>query len=241
MTPLELMARQFRGLSHAMAEGTLPELGEVLHHARTAIPGVSEAAIAVAGRRGTRTIAATSKAAAELDALQFGLGRGTAVAVLDGDEIALVSDLTSDDSLAVLAAHAAELGVRSMLSVRLGHAADEPAAITFYAGDAGTFGPAQSALASIFAACVSLLLAGQAGHERAAGLARAVQGNREISVAIGILMARNRWSRPEALERLVASSQDLNRRLVDVATEVIATRRLPTLSRRRGGRRRRDG
>jgi len=58
-------------------------------------------------------------------------------------------------------------------------------------------------------------------------LERALQSNREIGVAMGILMAQQRCTREEAFEQLSTASQKLNRRLRDIAEEVGHTGALP--------------
>lgn len=58
-------------------------------------------------------------------------------------------------------------------------------------------------------------------------LERALESNREIAVATGILMAQKRCTRDEAFEQLLSASQHLNRRLKDIADEVNHTGQLP--------------
>lgn len=47
--------------------------------------------------------------------------------------------------------------------------------------------------------------------------------NREIGVAIGVLMHEHRLSQAQAFDVLRAASQDSNRRLADIALEVVTT------------------
>jgi len=59
--------------------------------------------------------------------------------------------------------------------------------------------------------------------DRARKLKRALETNREIGVAIGVLMHRHRLSRTQAFDVLRAASQDSNRTLSDIASEVVDT------------------
>jgi AmiR/NasT family two-component response regulator len=58
-------------------------------------------------------------------------------------------------------------------------------------------------------------------------LTRAVESNREIGVAMGILMANKRQTQEQAFTDLRIASQHLHRKLRDIAAEVIYTGALP--------------
>jgi AmiR/NasT family two-component response regulator len=50
-----------------------------------------------------------------------------------------------------------------------------------------------------------------------------MESNREIGVAMGILMHRHRLDREQAFAVLRVASQDSNRKLADIALEVVET------------------
>jgi DNA-binding response OmpR family regulator len=58
-------------------------------------------------------------------------------------------------------------------------------------------------------------------------LRQALQSNRTIGTAVGIVMARYRLDRERAFQVLVRTSQQGNRKLHDIATEVVRTGSLP--------------
>ena len=58
---------------------------------------------------------------------------------------------------------------------------------------------------------------------RANNLMKALQSNREIGVAMGILMQQHRFTRDEAFDVLRVASQNSNRRLAELAGEVVDT------------------
>ncbi len=70
---------------------------------------------------------------------------------------------------------------------------------------------------------------------RADQLATALVSNRRIGIAVGLVMAHRRCSDIESFAVLRQASMDTNRRLADVAEDVIGLRRLatPPRSRRR--------
>ena len=60
-------------------------------------------------------------------------------------------------------------------------------------------------------------------NDRARNLKLALESNREIGVAIGVLMHEHRLSQAQAFDVLRAASQDSNRKLADIALEVVDT------------------
>jgi len=66
----------------------------------------------------------------------------------------------------------------------------------------------------------ALAVANARARERSEHLSRALLSNREIGVAIGILMATHRVSRDDALGLLRIASQHTNRKLADLASQV---------------------
>ena len=66
-----------------------------------------------------------------------------------------------------------------------------------------------------------------AADERTAQIRGGLQSNRVIGTAIGILMTTHRLSTEQGFALLVAASQHSNRKLRDLAADVIGTGRLP--------------
>lgn len=87
--------------------------------------------------------------------------------------------------------------------------------------------PAGRELAAAFAAHAALALDRSALLVQVANLRLAVVSNREIGAAVGILMARHRDSYPTAFSSLCKISQQENRKLRDVAADVLHTGDLP--------------
>ncbi len=225
---LESMAAQFQDLVRSMSDHGSLEVGPVLDYACTAISGADHAAITFARQGGApETIAATGELPVQVDGLQYALGEGPCVAALTVSDVVWVDDLTQDAQFPRFAPRAVDLGVRSMLSTRLFLSESERAALNLYSTRPGAFEADHVALAAIFASYASLLMINRMHHDKVMRLERALESNREIGVAMGILMAQRRWTQTEAFDRLVHASQNLNRRLRDIAAEVTLTRMLP--------------
>jgi AmiR/NasT family two-component response regulator len=63
--------------------------------------------------------------------------------------------------------------------------------------------------------------------EQVANLEQALQSNREIGVALGVLMAHHRVTQDQAFTLLRVASQNLHRKLRDIASDVVETGALP--------------
>jgi GAF domain-containing protein len=233
---LDSLANSFQSLVRTMIDGkgTL-ELDAVVDYARSAVPGADDGSITIVARgRDPETLGATGSLALEADQLQYQLNEGPCMEALGQSDLVWVNDLARDTHFPRFAPEAVGLGVRSMLSTRLFLTENDRAGLNLYSKRTSAFSSSDLPLAAIFASYASLLLMNRLHEDKVLRLERALESNREIGVAMGILMAQRRWSQAEAFERLVTSSQHLNRRLRDIAAEVTSTRRLPRPNRRNG-------
>lgn len=229
-SPLEAMAAQFQDLMQSM-RGNAGVLGmeSVVRYATVAIEGADHAAISlVSAGREPETVFSTGELPLRVDALQYSFNEGPCVAALSESDMVWVNDLAQDDRFPEFSPRAVELGVRSMLSTRLFLSKDHRAALNLYSTTAQAFHPDHLPLAAIFASFASLVLVNRMNADTITNLERAVESNREIGVATGILMAQGRCTRDQAFDQLVAASQRLNRRLKDIAEVVNRTGQLPT-------------
>lgn len=235
-TGLESLAEVFRSLVRTMMQeaGSL-QIEAVVEYARSGVPGADHASITMVPRGGRpETVSATGPLAVEADRLQYSLGEGPCMEALGQSDLVWVNDLTRAEEFPRFAPEAVSLGVRSMLSTRLFLSESDRAGLNLYSERPFAFSAADLPMAAIFASYASLLMMNRLHQDQVMQLERALESNREIGVAMGILMAQQRWSQTEAFDRLVTSSQHLNRRLRDIAAEVARTRQLPPLGKRRG-------
>ena len=105
--------------------------------------------------------------------------------------------------------------------------------LTLYGDEPAGFAEAAVHNATIFAAQAGTLVALVAAEDHSANLETALQSSREIGMALGILMAHRKITHEHAFDLLRSASQNLHRKLRDVAAEVMETGTLPDLPPRR--------
>ena len=126
-----------------------------------------------------------------------------------------------------------DLDVRSMVSFQIYVDEASLGAINAYAAPAGAFDDQAVAQMGILAAHAALAFVRTRAAGRVEHLTAALQTNRTIGVAMGVLMARLGIAQDEAFERLRLVSQATNRKLRDIADEVVLTGALPEAPPRR--------
>ncbi|MGY2085746.1 GAF and ANTAR domain-containing protein [Blastococcus sp. SYSU DS0539] len=227
----EVMSRVARELQeeHDDVEGTLRAITAA---AVRTVPAAEDCSISdVIARSEVGSRAATSELSRSADELQGRVGQGPCLDAISEHEVVRVDDVASDGRWPDFGREAAPLGVRSMLCFRLFVAGDRMGAMNLYARTPAAFDAESEEIGRIFAGHAAVALAG-AEHE--ANL-RSGMANRDlIGQAKGILMERHRLTADQAFGVLARVSQELNRKLVDVARELTDTGAVP------GGDRRRD-
>jgi len=199
-----------------------------------AVPGADHAAVTVVDRQGRpATTASTDPVPVQVDALQYEFKQGPCLEALVGDDIVTAPDLTADRQWPLFAAEAVNrTPVRSMISFRLFISDEERAALNLYADRVSAFGEQSAATGAMFAAYTSMALIAARTQGTVHNLRRALETNREIGVAMGILMARDLLTKDQAFAALRTASQNLNVKLVEIAGQVTETGEVP--SHRRG-------
>ena len=109
---------------------------------------------------------------------------------------------------------------RSILSYRLFLTEQQGAGLNLYGTRPGAFSDQSIATGAVFAAYASMALLAAARQDTTHHLTRALETNREIGVAMGILMAHGRLTSQQAFDQLRSASQHLNRKLHDIAADV---------------------
>jgi hypothetical protein len=193
------------------------------------IPGAEHASLTmVTGTTPPRTTAQTDDLPYQWDQLQYQYGEGPCLDVIATNNVAQAQDLRTDPRWPRFArAPGCQTPARSMLSFRLFLTEQNRAALNLYATRPAAFTDQSVATGAIFAAYASMALLAAARHDTANHLLRALETNREIGVAMGILMANGRLTQDQAFDQLRTASQTLNRKLHDIAADVTATAQLP--------------
>lgn len=184
-----------------------------------------ECAVTVKVRRKPTTAAGSSSRAVELDHLEQAIGDGPCITALREMAPVIVDDVSSDPRWPELNRKLAEQRVHSALGVPLGIKGEASAALNFFASRPGAFTPNVYGKAVGFAAAahntLHLSVRIHTALCRAEDLEAAMQSRTAINLACGVIMAQNRCSQAEAMEILTTVSSNRNRKLRDVATEMI--------------------
>ncbi|WP_377644847.1 GAF and ANTAR domain-containing protein [Oryzobacter terrae] len=224
-------SRLLRRLAEAVAEvhrdlGTVgghAALQRLIERGASDLVGARWASVTVLRRERFHTLVATDDVARAIDAHQYAFGSGPCVDAAVEDATFLTPEIADEPRWAPLGERLRdELGVRSMLAYRL-HLLDENdsvAALNFASDRRDAFSRTDVHRGLVLASHCALLVTADAAHTKAENLLKGLESNREIGIAVGVLMARHGLTRQQAFDILRVASQTTNRKLVDVATEV---------------------
>jgi hypothetical protein len=200
-------------------------LAAVTRAAIRCVPGTDYAGITTyqSGRLGT--VAATDALVGRVDAIQYELRAGPCVDAVIEKSIFRSGDLRHDGRWPGFGRRAAEeAGINSMLAVRLYlEELNFPAGLNLYAKAGDAFSESAELLVSVLATHAALAVSGATARGRASHLEKALLSNREIGVAMGVLMNQHKITREQAFGLLRLTSQNANRKLADIAREVADT------------------
>ena len=226
------VGRQFRDIGVALTRpdgsGLDPEL--VVAFAARSLPHTQHCALTLLRPdQPPRTLSATDELARRVDEVQYDRGEGPCLDASVGDSVVLSSDLAVDERWPVFGPECVrETGVRSMLSVRLALGGPDRAAVNFYSRSVDAFTDFDVHVASVIAPFAALTVEQSLRARDSENLHAALTSSRQIGTAIGIIMARRLVTSSQAFELLREASQNLNRKLRDIAAEVEETGMLPT-------------
>ena len=206
-----------------MIDGLVTRAAEVVHDAQWASVSLVRSGM-------LKTLTASDEIAESIDAIQYELGSGPCLDAILEDHVYLTGDVASDGRWPEFGRRASEeKGLRSVLAFRL-VLLDESrviAGLNLYSDRPDAFDDAAVRQGTMLATQCSLLVTAHLASDEADNLARALASNREIGVAMGVLMAKHNITRDQAFGLLRVASQDSNRRLSELAVEVADTGELP--------------
>lgn len=184
-----------------------------------------ECAVTLKLRRRPATVAASSARALELDNLEQALGDGPCIRALREMTPVIIDDVARDSRWRTYCQQLTERNVHSTLGVPLEITADASAALNFFATRPGMFTADVYDKAVGFAAAahntLHLSVRINNAQNRADDLEAALESRTAINLACGVIMAQNRCSQEEAMAILTKVSSNRNRKLRDVARELI--------------------
>lgn len=189
------------------------------------VPGADAAGVTVVTAQGYETRAATDELAERVDAIQFEVQDGPCIAAAVEETAFRVDDLRTDARWPDFAARTVEqTGVLSVLSYRLFLEEDElTAALNLYSTKPDAFDDVAQVTGLAATAYGAEVITSERRHVDAANLKRALETNRDIGAAIGVLMTLHKVTRNQAFDLLRVASQNTHRKLADIARDVIET------------------
>ena len=217
----------FAELSKIMlSEQQLSEtLGRVAELAKQTIPGAADVSVTLMESARVSSVAFTGELAAQLDERQYEAGFGPCMdAALSGATVT-IEDTAADSTYPDFGRAAARYGITHTMSIGLPVARQTIGALNIYGTAAGAFDAATQELATAFASYAAVAVANAGVYASTATLAvnlqRALQSRAVIDQAKGILMGRHRITADAAFGMLSAQSQATNRKLREIAGDVV--------------------
>ncbi|MGS2617139.1 GAF and ANTAR domain-containing protein [Micromonospora sp. LZ34] len=200
-------------------------LGQVVEVAAEMVSPAVACGLTVRRDGGAFTVAASGDLAARADEIQYGADEGPCLQALRSGRVVEVVDLREDGRWCRYREHALRLGIASSLSLPMTVDGETVGALNLYATHPAAFTERARQHAVAFAdqgtAALTVILrqADQALlHQQ---LTDAMASRSVIDQALGVLMGQQRCTATEAFALLRQASQHRNRKLRDVAAEII--------------------
>lgn len=236
------VAAQLSQLSSDLVAENLDEtaaINRALHLIAQLVPAVSNASLARTDGTRSRFLAHTDGAVEWLEQAQLRCAEGPCWDAVGRSEIIIVSSWQGETRWpTLLTSVAAEfpqsvLGAQSIVCTPLGTGGHPEHCLMLCSPHSGAFNGLALHLVTVAAASMALLLTAIERSALANHLTQALDSNRRIGAAMGILMAGSRCSEQEAFTALRQVSQTRHVKLREVADEVIYTGAIPSAGPRR--------
>ena len=212
----------------ALVVGETP-LGEVLARvaelALACTPGAEEVSVTLLEGGKARSAAFTGKLAATLDERQYEGGFGPCVDAAQSGQTVRVNDTAAEETYPDFAAAAARQGVRNSVSVGMPMPQRVLGGINVYRFEGPPLDEDAVQLLQVFAGYAAVALANHSLYASAVSLSTnlqtAMQSRAVIEQAKGVLVAALHCTPEEAFAHLTTRSQHTNRKLREIAAEIV--------------------
>jgi GAF domain-containing protein len=196
---------------------------------KSVMPGNPEASVLLLVKDRPTTVVSTGELATDLDETQYESGQGPCLHAARTGDVTEIPDTRADDRWPDYTPRAAELGNLSSLSIPL--TIDEDAqvsgALNIYARRIDAFDEASRSVATRFAPYAAVatgnLYAYQSARDMADNLQAALESRAVIDQAKGILIERYKVTADQAFQLLARVSMTTNRKLRDIADDLVRT------------------
>lgn len=201
-------------------------LDDLVHLAARQVPRAEACGLTLDRDSTGVTVASTGPLADRADERQYEVDTGPCLESMRTGTVVRVRDMATEERWAPYPERAAQLGVRSSLSLPLVVEGRRSGALNLYATEPGVFSDDDEATAAGWAEqatgalTVALRIADSA--DRADALVGGLDTRATIGQAVGLLMAQERCTADQAFDLLRIASQRRNVKLRDVAAGVVA-------------------
>lgn len=187
------------------------------------VDGCQRASLMLRSNGRYSTAASTDDIARRIDQIEIEVGEGPCLDAILDEAYQHDADLAAGTSPWPRATERilAETPVRSAIGYRLFLEGEKVGALNLFSDVPGALTSRSADQGAVLASFASVSLIALRAREEAESLRHGLQSNREIGKAVGLLMAAHRVSADEAFAILKRTSQDLNMKLVQVATQVV--------------------
>ena len=225
--PNEALTASLRALSQFLLGDQTPREGllRVAQLGEAALKGAQATGVTLLDDGQPKTFAFTAEKAPEVDQLQYAEGDGPCLDAYRHKKVIRVDSNRTEERWPEFTRRAVEKGVLSSLSVPLVVDDRGIGALNFYAHTERAFSDQDESIGIAFAEQAAVIMAnaqaywGARDHIR--NLDEAMRSRAVIEQAKGILMARSNVDQDEAFDMLRRASQRENRKLRDVAGELV--------------------
>lgn len=218
------MAAAARSMDEAGSSAEVLRVG--VEWSTALVPGCEMAGVTARRRRGrVESMVPSGPHVAACDVLQQELGEGPCLDAITDDPLILSPDVAQDERWPVWGKRVSEeYGIAGMLSVRIVSSDRIHGALNLYSRQQDAFDSYGIDVAMLLATHLAVAVRSALAEE---DLSVAIDSRHRIGLAQGILMEQHAMDENEAFVVLSRLSQDRNIRLIDLAEQVVATRKLP--------------
>lgn len=167
----------------------------------------------------------THEDAPRIDASQYETGSGPCLDAYRHQVVYRIDDCSSDPRWPTFTSDAAARGILSSLSIPINAREEGLGALNLYARRHCAFDDESAGRLARFSTHAGVVLSNARAYrvsvERGENLTRAMDSRATIDIATGILMATGGRSPDAAFQMLVSASQRENRKLRDIAAEIV--------------------
>jgi GAF domain-containing protein len=210
-------------------------LQQVAELSKTVMPGNPETSVLLLVKDKPTTVVSTGQLATDLDERQYERGHGPCLHAARTGELTEIADTRTDGRWPDYTLRAAERGNLSSLSIPLPIDEDEQVsgALNIYAREPDAFDEDARAAATGFGPYAAIAVANMHAYESARSMADnlrvALETRAVIDQAKGILMERHKLTADQAFQVLSRVSMNSNRKVRDIADDLVHTGYFPLL------------